>query len=283
MSPLVSVEWLQQHLAEPHLIILDASVSKIVGIEPIEYSEFCCIPGSQFCDIAGSFHLSSSPLSHTMPTDKQFSLQAQALGISSQSKIVIYDNQGMYSAPRAWWMFKAMGIQNVFVLNGGLPLWLRQGYKTDSDYQVTENKGSVTGTLQQGSVVTSQQVLAAINKPDQQIVDARSFSRFCGTAKEPRAGLRSGHIPNSINLHFASLLENGCYKSTTKLTEIFSQAKLSKANQLIGSCGSGMTACIVLLAAYILGYRNLSLYDGSWSEWGADDSLPLAKIEFKKP
>lgn len=276
MSPLVSVEWLQKNLTNPDLIVLDASVEKVMGMTPIEYQEFCCIPNARFFDIAGKFHLASSPLPNTMPTSEQFSEQAMALGITPRSTIVIYDNQGIYSAPRAWWMFKAMGLTNVFVLNGGLPAWLNKEFGTHSQYGDSINQGEVNSHLQENSIITSQQVLVATNNPEQQIIDARSYSRFCGSVKEPRPGLRSGHIPNSTCVHFASLIQNGSYKSEQELENIFTSAKLDKNKQLIASCGSGMTACIVLLAAHIIGFKRLSLYDGSWSEWGADQSLPVA-------
>lgn len=278
MSPLVSVEWLSQHLDDPNLIILDASVAKVVGMAPLEYSHFSCIPNALFLDLADKFHLASSALSNTMPTNKQFSEQASALGIKPESKIVIYDNQGVYSAPRAWWMFKSMGIDNVAVLNGGLPAWLAQGLKTHSQYKTADDIGEVSGNLQENTVLTAQQVLAATDNSEQQIVDARSYSRFCGTAKEPRPGLRSGHIPNSVCVHFATLLNEGRYKSEQALTEIFATAGLDKNKQLIASCGSGMTACIVLLAGYQIGFKQLALYDGSWSEWGADHSLPTSTL-----
>ena len=279
MSPLVSVTWLQQNLTNPNIVILDASVSKVVGMEPIEYEHFSCIPNALFCDLAGKFHLASSNVANTMPTEQQFSHQAQMLGINHNSTVVVYDNQGIYSSPRAWWMFKAMGIDNVYVLDGGLPAWLEQGFATDSEYATPQSKGNVIGQLAQHSVVDAKQVLSAIDNSEQCIVDARSYSRFCGTAKEPRPGLRSGHIPSSICVHFASLLEQGRYKSPAQLAEVFDQAKLNKNHQLIASCGSGMTACILLLAAHSIGYTNLSLYDGSWSDWGADHNLPVATTD----
>lgn len=279
MSPLVSVSWLKQHLTKPNLVILDASVSKVLGMTPIEYDEFCCLSNAVFCDLAGNFHLSTSQVSNTMPTSEQFGREASALGIDAQSDIVIYDNQGVYSAPRAWWMFKAMGFNKVRVLDGGLPAWLEQGLETQSEYTKPKATAQFTGQLQEDMVLAANQVLTAINNDNQQIVDARSYSRFCGTAKEPRPGLRSGHIPSSTCLHFATLLTNGKYKTEPELLDIFAQAGLDQNKQLIASCGSGMTACIVLLAAYYLGYRNLSLYDGSWSEWGADANLPAAIIE----
>lgn len=275
MSHIVSVDWLNANLNNPNLIILDASVKKVVGMTPLEYDEFSCIPGAQLCDLADAFHLKSSAVPNTMPTVEQFNLQARKLGINNNSTIVIYDDQGVYSAPRAWWMFKTMGIEQVFVLDGGLPEWLKQGFETSSEYVCKTNNGNVSANYQAQFVYQKDQVLKAINQQNCHIVDARSATRYTGTSKEPRPGLRSGHIPQSKNLHFATLLEKRSYKPLNELTDILNSLDISVDEQIITTCGSGMTACIILLAAYEVGYRNLTLYDGSWSEWGADSSLPV--------
>lgn len=275
MSQLVSVDWLNTHINDQELIILDASVNKAVGMTPLEYDEFSCIPGAQYCDLAGAFHLKSSNVSNTMPTPEQFGLQARKLGINNNSTIVIYDNQGIYSAPRAWWMFKTMGFEQVFVLDGGLPEWLKQGFNTSSKYASKTSTGNISANYQAQLVCQKEQVLKAIDQPNCHIVDARSATRFTGTSKEPRPGLRSGHIPTSKNLHFAMLLEKRRYKPLSELTDIFNSLNITVDEQMITTCGSGMTACIILLAAHEVGYPNLTLYDGSWSEWGADSSLPV--------
>ena len=200
---------------------------------------------------------------------------AQALGINSNSTVVIYCNQGVYASPRAWWMFKIMGVKNVYILNGGLPAWLKQKYPTSPKYQVPK-LGNVVGHIQNELFQDAQQVLNAINSTDNTILDARSSTRFLGESAEPRAGVRSGHIPNSINLPFAQFLTDGAFKDESTLKGIFEKSKINLSQKLIFSCGSGITACIVLVAAFEADYQHLSLYDGSWSEWGSDETLPLA-------
>ena len=274
-SVLISAEWLQQHSHDPNLILLDASVKKVVGMTPIKYDSFTCIPNSLKCDLDNAFHLEKSVQPHTMPTAEQFAHQAKQLGINNNSLVVIYDNQGIYSSPRAWWMFNSMGIKNVYVLDGGLPAWVNLRLPTSTQYKTADVTGNVEAKINQGLVCDKHLVLKASNNQLAQIIDARSAGRFNATAPEPRPGLRSGHIPHSINLPFAQLLENGSYKTKTELEGIFDLLKLDKTQPVIVSCGSGMTACIILLAAYQLGFERLALYDGSWSEWGADSQLPI--------
>ena len=274
-SALVSVNWLYQHLQDENLVILDASMKKVVGMEPLVYDQFLCIPGAIKCDLENNFHHPQATLPNTLPSQQQFTEQAQALGINSNSTVVIYCNQGVYASPRAWWMFKIMGVKNVFILNGGLPAWLKQNYPTSPKYQVPK-QGNVAGQIQSELFQNAQQVLNAINNTDNKILDARSCARFLGDSPEPRAGVRSGHIPNSINLPFAKLLTNGAFKNESTLKEAFDKSGIQLNQKLIFSCGSGITACIILVAAFEAGYQHLSLYDGSWSEWGSDETLPLA-------
>ena len=171
-------------------------------------------------------------------------------------------------------MFKIMGVKNVFILNGGLPAWLKQNYPTIPKYQVPK-QGNVVGQIQSELFQNAQQVLNAINNTDNTIIDARSCARFLGDSPEPRAGVRSGHIPSSINLPFAQLLTNGAFKDKNTLQRMFEKSDINLSHKLIFSCGSGITACIILVAAFEAGYQHLSLYDGSWSEWGSDETLPL--------
>ena len=279
-SPLVSVNWLQQHLQDDHLVLLDASMEKVVGMEPKVYDRFLCIPGAIKCDLENKFHHAQGTQPNTLPSEQQFTEQAQMLGINKNSTVVIYDNQGVYASPRAWWMFKVMGVENVYILNGGLPSWLKHNYPTAHEYRTnrltgTDKKGNLVGHLQEGLLQDAQQVLSATNSSQHSILDARSNTRFLGITPEPRAGVRSGHIPNSINLPFAELLTEGAFKEKSKLQEIFKTLKIAPDQSIIFSCGSGITACIVLVAAFEAGFKNLSLYDGSWSEWGSDSTLPI--------
>lgn len=274
-SPFVSVQWLKQHLQDEDLVLLDASMKKVVGMEPIVYEQFSCIPGAKKCDLENNFHHTHAVQPNTLPSEQQFNEQAQKLGISKNSTVVIYCNQGVYASPRAWWMFKVMGVDNVYILNGGLPAWLKQNLPVEQNYQKI-NMGNITGNFQSELVRDAQQVLQASLQSENVILDARSSARFLGESPEPRAGMRSGHIPSSINLPFSKLLIEGAFKNRTELQEIFNSLEVSTSQDIIFSCGSGITACIVLAAAFEAGFKNISLYDGSWSEWGSDENLPIA-------
>lgn len=276
-SPLVSVEWLAENLVDPKLVVLDASMDKVVGMTPLVYAQPCFIPRARQCDLENRFIDTGSSFPHTLPSDAVFTQQAQALGINTDSVIVIYDNQGIYAAPRAWWMFRIMGHERVYVLDGGLPEWQRQGHATQSAPDVAIRKGDIQGHLQAQRVCSSRQLLNMLDDPTNQIVDARSQARFYGQAPEPRPGLRGGHIPGSVNLPFLDLIEGHRFAPASRLAEKFIASGLRPESRLIFSCGSGITACIVLLAAAIAGYQSLCLYDASWSEWGADHRLPVSR------
>lgn len=274
--PLVTTHWLDANLYNTQLVLIDVSMSKVVGKTAIEYKEPLFIPGSEHLDVETSLCDVGSAQVHAFPTEQQFTFTAQQLGINSDSTVVLYDNQGIYSAPRVWWIFKAMGCQNVFVLDGGLPQWLLEKRAVVS---APSNKilplGNIIGKLQSGFVCNANYIIENITSELITVLDARAKERFFGLAPEPRAGVRSGHIPGSINLPFSQVLNGHSFKSTEQLSALFSSLLAGKKSQLIFSCGSGITACIILLAAVIAGYQNLVLYDGSWSDWGSDLSLPV--------
>jgi thiosulfate/3-mercaptopyruvate sulfurtransferase len=281
-SPLVNCQWLNQHLNDDNLVVLDASMAKVVGKEAINYEQFVCIPGAKACDLERAFHLTGACQPHTMPSAEQFESQLTKLAINKNTTVVIYDNQGIYSAPRAWWMFKLMGFKQVYLLDGGLPAWLAQQLPTAHQYQLTPNNNDIddkvifNASKRPSAVLGSLDVLAAIDDSGSVTIDVRAKERFLGLVAEPRAGVRSGHIPKAINLPFAKMLSGHGFKTKEQLSKLFNDYNISPDKQLIFSCGSGITACIVLLGAYICGYDRLSLYDGSWSEWGSNPDLPIS-------
>jgi 3-mercaptopyruvate sulfurtransferase SseA len=263
-SNIVSVEWLKSHLEDENLIILDATMPKVTS--KAETTVFESIPNSIFFDIKNKFSDLDALFPNTIPSQAQFQESAQELGVNTNSKIVIYDALGVYSSPRALWLFKVFGFENIFVLNGGLPEWKKQGYKTVSEYIKITSKGNFTATYKPNKNVFIDSISAISEDFNFSIIDARSSERFNSEVPEPRKGLRSGTIPNSINLPYELVLENGLLKSKEELITMFS--KLTKKQHLVFSCGSGITASILDLAASEVGYTNTSVYDGSWTEYG---------------
>jgi len=255
MNLLVAPSWLAARLEDPSTIVLDATLPP-VGVKPpvdthAHYLERH-IPGALFFDIEElSDH--STPLPHMLPTPKDFSRSMSALGISDTSTIVIYEQQGVFSAPRAWWMLRTFGAQNVYALDGGLRAW----------------------TLHHEAVVNLSQLKERLAKHDQ-ILDARSAPRFNGTAPEPRPGLSSGHMPGAINIPFPELVEDGRLKPADKLREYFATKNVDLHQPITTTCGSGVTAAVIAFGLELAGAKDVSLYDGSWAEYA---QLPDSVIE----
>jgi thiosulfate/3-mercaptopyruvate sulfurtransferase len=270
-NPIVSVAWLQDHLYDPELIILEARLEQNQSNLENKNPDLQ-IKGARLFDIKNNFSDTSNPLPNTFPSVAQFTAESQKLGINKNSTIVIYDTLGIYSSPRAWWMFKAMGHSNIFVLEGGLPEWIKEGYPTENYREASYTIGDFEAKFQPELIKNKEQILENIQTKDAVLMDARSQDRFYATNEEPRAGLRSGHIPGSINVPFAELQKDGKYKSTAELTEIL---KLND-QPLLFTCGSGITACIVLLACELISKNPKAVYDGSWTEWGSSD-FPIEK------
>ena len=272
-SPIVSAEWLAENLDKPNLVVLDATIPPI-GKQKSEM-ETAKIRGAIFFDLDNVFSDTQSNLPHTILSPNAFTDRTQKLGINQDSVIVVYDTVGVYSSPRAWWLFRAMGHEQVFVLNGGFPAWKQiNGEYEQAEAPQNRQRGNFVANYQPALMRDTDTVLAAIHDSQQLVIDARSAERFLGKVAEPREGLRRGHIPNSANSPFAKVLDGNKLKTAEELQQVF--AAISAENkELIFSCGSGVTACIVALGAEIAGFEKVSVYDGSWSEWGALPDLPI--------
>ena len=267
-SSIVSVVWLQEHLEASNLIILNATIQKAVSNNDFDTTS-TQIPHARFFDLKHKFSDAFGEFPNTFPSEKQFTTEAQKLGINKDSCLVIYDEKGIYSSARVWWMFKAFGHKNVAVLDGGFPAWKYASFKVEPK-KATEKivLGNFKAYYNPKYMRFFDDIVETVKSKSHVVIDARSESRFKGLEPEPRQGLRSGNIPDSINLPYTSLLANGCLKTSTELKAIFTDI-VSADNAIIFSCGSGITACILALGAEISGYENISVYDGSWTEWGS--------------
>ncbi len=275
---LVSPHWLLTHLQHPQLIVLDASLnSAIASSKDWVGEESLAIPGTQIFDFDKKICDRESSLPHMMPSPALFTQEVRALGINRNNTIVVYDRMGIYSSPRAWWMFKAMGHERVAVLDGGLPAWLSLGMPCQPrNTNQTILTGDFLAKPRPGFFCDGEHVLNALADVRYAILDARSERRFLGVEAEPRAGLRAGHMPNAQNLPFKAVQAGNSMKTNPEINAIFAP-KASYQQKLILSCGSGVTACILALAATLAGYPQITVYDGSWSEWGLPSPRPVVR------
>lgn len=277
MNPFVSVSWLAERLNDPRVVVVDATLPP-VGVTPVvdthgRYVEGH-IPGAIFFDIDElSDHF--TPYPHMLQANDEFSRNMSSRGVGDGMTVVVYEQEGVFSAPRARWMLKVFGLQEVYLLDGGLKAWVDAGQPVESG-EVKRPRAKFTAQLDRAAVKDFAQVQKMIATGDTQILDARSAGRFAGTAPEPRAGLSSGHMPGAISVPFVELVKDGRLRPEGELKEIFA-AKGVKINEPITtSCGSGVTAAVVALGLEIAGADKVTLYDGSWAEYA---SRPEAVIE----
>lgn len=273
MDSLVSTAWLAEHLGEPDLVVVDASwhmpASGRNGRS--EYVR-AHIPGARFLDI-DTLSDRSHPAPHMLPAAEDFARAMEELGISPDDRIVVYDNSPIRTAARGWFMLRHYGARNLAILDGGFQKWIDENRPTESgepqflltSFDVADNRREI---------VNKQQILAGDHEP---LVDARGKGRFEGSEPDPRPGVEAGHIPGARNLPFGSLYnEDGTFKSRDEIRALFAEAGIDPARPFVASCGSGVTANSLIFAAHLLGNDSARLYDGSWSEWGADPATPKA-------
>jgi thiosulfate/3-mercaptopyruvate sulfurtransferase len=263
MTALISAAALEKILHQPDVRILDASY----GLPPFAQG----IPGAIDFDIDAVANL-SAPLPHTIPSAETFEKAVGGMGISNNTTVIVYDRAGMaMAASRVWWMFRLFGHDNVSVLDGGLPAWLKAGYPL-SDKNTHPEPAAFNALYRPHLFRDKQQMVDNLGNPAFRVLDARDRARFTGEAKEPRPGISSGHIPGAFSVPFVTLLNaDGTLKQGDALRAAMGD---NITENITCSCGSGVTACVIALALHTLGHENTAIYGGSWTEWGGDASLP---------
>jgi thiosulfate/3-mercaptopyruvate sulfurtransferase len=276
MNPLVSPAWLSERLGDPAIVILDATLPPVGVTPPVDtHARHLAkhIPSAIFFDIdALSDH--STALPHMLPTPEAFSRSMASLGVGDQMTIVVYEQAGVFSAPRAWWMLRTFGASEVYILDGGLTAWIEAGFPTQAG-PVERASASFHATFD-GAAVKSISDIQQMIAQHSQILDARSSGRFSGAAPEPRPGISSGHMPGATSIPFTELVEDGRLQPASKLRAYFAAKGVALDQPITTTCGSGVTAAVIALGLEIAGAQQVSLYDGSWAEYAQS---PQAVIE----
>jgi len=272
---LVSTDWLAERLGDPNTVVVDASwylpAMKRDGFKEYQAAH---VPGAVYFDIDEiSDHGSGLP--HMLPPPDAFALHMRRLGIGDGATVVVYDGAGLFSAPRVWWTFRVFGAKDVFILDGGLPKWRAENRPVESGMTV-RSPAKFTPKFDDSLVADLDRVEAALASGGAQVVDVRSAERFRGEAPEPRAGVRSGHMPGSLNVPSSGIVENGSLASPEKIRAALAAGGVDPDKPVIASCGSGVSAAILWLALDAIGKPPQALYDGSWSDWGTRADKPVA-------
>jgi len=274
MDSLVTTPWLAEDLIACDLRVVDASSHlPDAGRNARDDYETGHICGAVFMDLADLAD-PAAPVENTLPSAEKFASRMQALGLGDGSRIVLYDDSAIHSAARAWFMLKLFGAQNVAILDGGLGKWLAEGRGVEKGANSLRHRHFTTWQAA-NRLRDKAALLANIASKAEQVVDARGAGRFTGAAAEPRPGMASGHIPGALNVPYTMLYQaDGTFKSKDEIRAVFEGAGVDLSRPIITSCGSGMTACVLIFALHLIGKDDVALYDGSWAEWGADPATP---------